>query len=279
MNEITVYIDIYLFLNLFINGFLLFIISLLLNKKIRFTGFFLADTIASLFGLIICLPSMSIYFSLTVKLLSAILVSVSAFGNRGILYVLKNSFIYLSVSTMYSALTIWGSSVFKLKNLIYINNNEIYYNFPVSFLILLMMFIMIFYSVIKRILVCRKPAELIYDCFIELNGRNALIKGFLDTGNSLKDSITGLPVIIIGRNVAESILSDAEKFLELTSCVEKLKIIPYHTVDGKNSILPAFKPDKVTLNGNEIDVIVAVSKENFDINAEFDCLLNKNCLL
>lgn len=279
MKEITVYIDIYLFLNLFINGFLLYIISRLLNKHIKFAGFFLADVIASFFGLVICLPSMSIYFSLAIKFFSAILISISAFGNRGILYILKNSFIYLSVSTMYSALTIWGSSVFKLKNIIYINNNEIYYNLPISFLILLLMFLMMFYSILKRILICRKPEELLYDCFIELNGKNTVIKAFLDTGNSLKDSITGLPVIIIGRQVAELILSDAEKFLELQPYAEKLKLIPYRTADGKSSIMPAFKPDKVMLNGNEIDVIVAVSKENFDTNAEFNCLLNKNCIL
>ncbi len=279
MTEFTIYIDIYLFLNLFINWFILFITSLLINRQSRFAGFFIADIIASFFGLVICLPSMSIYLSLAVKFISAIFISIAAFGNKGILYILKNAFIYLSISTTYSALTIWGSSVFKLKSIIYINNNEIYYNLPVSFLILLLMFLMIFYSIIKKILVSRNPTELLYDCFIELNGKNTEIKAFLDTGNSLKDIITGLPVIIIGPHAAESILSDLNNFLELRSYTEKLKIVPYRTADGRRSLLPAFKPDKVTLNGNEVDVIVAVSKEDLDMNNnEFNCLLSKNCI-
>ena len=139
------------------------------------------------------------------------------------------------------------------------------------------MFLMVFYSIVKKILMSKKPEELMYDCFIELNGKNTVIKAFLDTGNSLKDAITGLPVIIIGRHAAESILNDIENFLELKSYTEKLKIIPYKTADGMSSILPAFKPDRVTVNGNSIDVIVAVSKDDFNKNDEYNCLLNKNC--
>ncbi len=279
MTEIIIYIDIYLFVNLLINGSLMLILSVFTGKRLKFSGFFIADVFASLFGLMICLPKMNIYCILIIKFISALSVSACAFGYNKIIFILKNAFLYMSLSTVYAALTIWGNSVFDLKDIIYINNIEIYYNLPVSFLVSLMLFLMVFYTVLKRSLSCKHPEELFYDCFIELNGRNTIIKAFLDTGNSLKDVITGLPVIIIGKCVAESILYDTENFLNLSSTVEKIKLIPYRTVDGKSCILPAFKPDRVLLNGKEIDVIVAVSKDDFNKNSEFSCLLNRNCVL
>ena len=195
-----------------------------------------------------------------------------------LLYVLKNAFLYMSVSITYSAFILWGSSMFALKNIIYINNLEIYYNLPITYTVVLIMFLLILYSIIVKFRSLKKIESLIYDCFIELHGRNISIRGFLDTGNSLCDIITGLPVIIIGKSVAENIIPDIEKFLALQSVSEKYKIIPYKTADGHRSILPAFKPDKVFLNDNEIEVIVAVTNENLGIKQGFNCLLNRYCI-
>ena len=279
MPEITLYIDIYLFVNLFINGFLIYITSVLICKKLKFIRLFVSDIIASAFGLIICLPQMNIFLILIIKFISNFIITILAYGNEKIIKLLKNTFILTSVSITYSAVSIWGSSIFSLKNFIYINNNEIYYNFPVPFLISIMMFFLIFYSILKKRIQNKKTETLLYDCLIELNGKRTMIRGFLDTGNSLKDVISGLPVIVIGRNVAENLLQDTEKFLALESISEKLNLIPYRNADGSRNIMPAFKPDKVTLNGSDVDVVVAVSKENFCNEMDFGCLLNKNCIV
>ena len=278
LTEITVYIDVYLFLNLLINGCLIYIVSMIIGKHIRLSRFLVADIVASVLGLCICLPNLNIYYALCLKFLSALITTICAYGNKNLLYVLKNAFLYISVNITYSAFILWGSSMFALKNIIYINNLEIYYNLPITYTVVLIMFLLILYSIIVKFRSLKKIESLIYDCFIELHGRNISIRGFLDTGNSLCDIITGLPVIIIGKSVAENIIPDIDKFLALQSVSEKYKIIPYKTADGHRSILPAFKPDKVFLNDNEIEVIVAVTNENLGIKQGFNCLLNRYCI-
>ena len=278
MTEITVYIDVYLFLNLFINGGTIYIVSKIKGRRIKFVRLFLADILASFLGLSICLPRMNIYFALGVKFISALGVAACAFGGKNALTMVKNAFLYISVTITYSALVIWCSSAFALKNIIYINNMEIYYNLPVTFTMVLMVFMLLTYSLVARIRSITGYDSLIYDCFIELHGRKVGIQGFLDTGNSLCDIITGLPVIIIAKSAAASIIPDIDNFLLLKSVSERYKIIPYKTADGHKSILPAFKPDRVFLNDNEIDVIVAVSNDNFGIKQGFNCLLNRYCI-
>lgn len=278
MTEITVYIDVYLFLNLFINGCIIYVVSKITGKRMAFIRLLFADLLASFLGLSICLPGLNIYLSLFMKFLSSFTVVLCAFGFKNLLFVMKNAFLYMSVTITYSALIIWSSSILTLKNIIYINNMEIYYNLPVTFTVVLMILLLFTYSVIVRFRSMNSCESLIYDCFIELHGKKVGIQGFLDTGNSLCDIITGLPVIIIGKSVAENIIPDIEGFLSLQSVSEKYKIIPYKTADGRRSILPAFKPDKVFLNDNEIDVVVAVSNDNFDIKQGVNCLLNRYCI-
>jgi len=278
LTEFVVYIDLYIFLNLFINGCIIYIVSRIIGKHVGLFKLLFSDLFASFLGLSICLPSMNIYFSIFYKFISSIIITCIAFGFKNIISVLKNSFIYMSVSITYSALVIWSSSIFILKNIIYINNIEIYYNLPVSFTVIFMMFLLLFYYVISKIKSIKNMDSLIYDCLIVLHGKKIDIRGFLDTGNSLCDIITGLPVIIIGKSAAKSIIPDIEGFLSMSSVSEKYKIIPYKTADGKCNILPAFKPDKVYLNDCEVDVIVAVSKDNFSVKQGFNCLLNRYCI-
>ena len=251
--------------------------SKIIGKRIRFVRLLFADLSASLLGLSICFPGLNIYFSLLLKVFSSFIITVCAFGLKNCLYVLRNTFLYMSVVITYSALVIWSSSIFALKNIIYINNLEIYYNLPITFTVILILLFLLSYSILMGFRNLNTCKTLVYDCLIELHGRRIGLQGFLDTGNSLRDIITGLPVIIIGRSVAESIIPDIEDFLLLKSVSEKYKIIPYKTADGHRSIIPAFKPDKVVLNDNEIDVIVAVSNDNFGLKQGINCLLNRYC--
>ena len=277
--EITVYVDIYLFVSLLVNGSLICITGKLIGNKIKVSRFIISDMIASAFSFVICLPSMGIFLSLLVKFVSSEAVSFSAFKPRSIIVLLKNAFIFLSVVTSYSAFAMWFVTLIRLKSIVYINNNEIYFGIPVHVIILITMILMVIYSVVKRVISYRTSESLIYECCISHGGKQTDTKAFMDTGNSLRDVISGLPVIIIGRRLADNLLNDTESFLNLSTYDEKLKIVPYMTADGKRNIMPAFRPDKVTVNGKDVDVLVAVSREDFELKYDYNCLLNINCII
>lgn len=89
---------------------------------------------------------------------------------------------------------------------------------------------------------------------IELN-----VIGMTDTGNLLKDPISGKPVVMIDSNALEGVLSKAviERALmgDISGVMSedpshKVRIIPLRTVSG-SSMVCAFVPDKMSINVSE----------------------------
>jgi stage II sporulation protein GA (sporulation sigma-E factor processing peptidase) len=109
----------------------------------------------------------------------------------------------------------------------------------------------------------------IYTLVIENNASAVTLFAFVDTGNRLTEPFSNAPVIIVDRKKVEPIAD-----------VSTLRIIPTKTVNC-NSLLKAFKPDKVTIkssNHQEVldNVYIALSDEINDDN--FSAILNPNIL-
>lgn len=100
----------------------------------------------------------------------------------------------------------------------------------------------------------------IYDCIIIDKDNTYNLKGYMDTGNTLIDPITKLPVIMVNKNI------------DFKS--HKIFYVPYKVVNNE-AILKCIKVDKVYINSKEVKVLLglidsAVLKNNIDI------ILNEN---
>lgn len=116
-----------------------------------------------------------------------------------------------------------------------------------------------------------------YNLEIFYGRRSVKVKAFLDTGNSLKDEVTKLPVIIINYGIFHK-LFDVGLAAVLTKKLTQQhpgcgRYINYSGVGGRQSMF-VFKPDRVAVDGGEIEVMVGLSVAGFGTQAEFDCLLN-----
>lgn len=76
---------------------------------------------------------------------------------------------------------------------------------------------------------CRYQVTLFY------HGNQVSTEGFLDTGNRLKEPVTGRPVHVADRALVESICPK----------VEKISMIPYRTIDGGGAVLKAVTLDRM----------------------------------
>lgn len=104
-------------------------------------------------------------------------------------------------------------------------------------------------------------------------GREAEFTALVDTGNSLTDPATGSPVLIACPHALQGVLrentalfSQAEpvELMELTAALPelagRLRLIPYTAV-GSSGLLPAFRPDKLSIDGKEDkEHLIAVSQ-------------------
>lgn len=75
------------------------------------------------------------------------------------------------------------------------------------------------------------------------------VRALFDSGNSLKEPISGAPVHIVDLQTAESILTEG-------GTEEKLRLVPFHSLGKKEGIMTAFECEKmeVIIKGDKIDL-------------------------
>ena len=102
------------------------------------------------------------------------------------------------------------------------------------------------------------------------------LDGLADTGNSLRDSFTGKPVLItsIGK-VAE--ISPPQVTNYLNGCsegLEGLRLAPCHTITSEG-VVPVFSAE-VLINEKPADVLVGVTREPL---SGADCIFDPNIII
>lgn len=102
--EVTVYVDLLFFVNAVINSTLLYITYKITGGKISPLRFFLAAALATVYGLVVCLPAFSFTLNLFFKIAVAAVISLIAFDFRSMRIYFKNLIIFLLVSFGYVGL-------------------------------------------------------------------------------------------------------------------------------------------------------------------------------
>ena len=98
-------------------------------------------------------------------------------------------------------------------------------------------------------------------------GNSRQLVALLDTGNTLKDPITGQSVLVAGADVAAELLGFtredlAEPVRTMESrCVKGLRLIPYRAVGQPSGMLVATRLDDVRIEGKEACNLVAFAPQ------------------
>ena len=127
---------------------------------------------------------------------------------------------------------------------------------------------------------------------IKLNGKEIILNTMIDTGNMLKEPITGNPVIVVERTVlydlipkeilnnTESILGgDFEKIPEEIKMeyIKRLKIIPFSSLGKQNGMLVGIKPQELKIiNDNseeEKNAIIGIYNKSLTKRGEYNALI------
>lgn len=103
--------------------------------------------------------------------------------------------------------------------------------------------------------------------------RKVKVRAVIDTGNSLRDNVTGKPVSVIAAKTAKELWGG--------KAVESVRYIPYHTIGKAEGVLPVFPVDKMCLCREEEKMIekplVAVSEEPITADG-YELILNPDIL-
>ena len=174
-----------------------------------------------------------------------------------------------------------------IKNGIYVGTyvlKTIFMGAIVGTIILTIAFKMVKSKLSKKDMICKIK--------IKFNGKEEILDAMVDTGNMLKEPITGTPVVVVERmslydllpkeilNNTESILGgDFEKIPEdiKKEYIPKLKIIPFASLGKQNGMLVGIKPEKIEVINEQIEenknAIIGIYNKSLTKRGEYKALI------
>lgn len=268
----TVYIDVLVILNLFINYFLIRSTALVMRRTISAKRCLLAAAVGAVGSLVILLPELPFFFIALEKIVIGAVITFAAFGRQKPVDFAVCALFFLLISFVYAGLmtALW---TFCAPYGMVFGNGVAYFNIPIA---AVFAFTAAAYFAIRlvrffadRRLKCAKVCNV----KITAKGTEISLRGLCDTGNGLCDIFSGKPVIVCRSDKLTAITPKAARdFLNgILDENGELRLIPCRTVTSE-TMLPIFKADAITVDGKPADALVGVTRNNLGSN--IDCIFD-----
>ncbi|MBQ9482750.1 MAG: sigma-E processing peptidase SpoIIGA [Ruminiclostridium sp.] len=271
----TVYIDVLIVMNTYISYFTLRAAGRLLHTEVRFRRLAAASVLGGIMSLAAVLNT-DIPVSLLLKAALTTLTVLAAFGFGSFRLFAVRSFVSIAVGML-----ICGAAVlvheFTGSDFIFSANGYVYLN--VSALVLVISSAVIYgvLSLLRRFF-DSADADARVPLTIENLGSSAEINALADSGNFLRDFLTGRPVIICRKDAVANVIPPYLR--GETRDVAGIRLIPMQTAAG-SAVVAAFRPERITvrLHGADkpLDALIAVSEDAF-VNESFDAVISSKLL-
>ena len=278
-----IYIDSLFFLNLIINYLILLSSAKVSNIPLRRLKLGLAAAGGGLYAIAALIPGLGVFSAWPVKIAAAVFMLLIAFGGER--QFLRVCIIFFAISAAFGgavyAASMLGGYGDPLRGGIYI---------PVSLRVLLPSFALCYAAVT---IVFRRSGgsggRTVKSLCIELGGEQNTVQALRDTGNHLRDPVSGKPCaiaepesiaglfpgavmdIIVGSLMTPALALEA--LLEVPEYGRLFRLVPYTAIGVPMSMLIAFRPDKAYVNGKETELLIAVSPTRLCEDGQYTAIL------
>jgi stage II sporulation protein GA (sporulation sigma-E factor processing peptidase) len=229
----TVYVDVLVAVNLFIDYFLLLLVTKFLHISVHRSRLVLGALIGAFSSLVILLPPFPPAADFLIKLCISLPVTLTAFGFQGIRAFVRQvlSFFLLSFAFAGILVAVW---YFLAPSGLFVKNSVVYFDVPPLLLILLTLLSYFVLRLLQRVTGRGPLQHTICRVQMVLGGRQCSLQARVDTGCSLKEPFSGLPVIVAEKNALPPLPETPPR------------MIPYTSVGGEG-LLRAWRAESCTL--------------------------------
>ena len=289
----TIYIDVIIAENLIMNYIILYATSLISKSKTSWLKMFIASLLGTLYVVIAYISKLNMYSNIFLKIiLSAIIVFIAYYPQDVKKFIKQLTLFYLTTFT-FGGVATYLIYVLKPQNIIIENGvykgtyvlKVIFMGAIVGTIVLLISFKFYKSKITTKDMMCKIK--------IIFKNKEVEVNAIVDTGNMLKEPLTGNPVVVVEKtslydllpkeilNNTESILGgDFEKIPEniKNEYVQKLKIIPFSSLGKQNGMLVGIKPDKLIIINEEKEeekdnIVVAIYNKSLTKRGEYNALI------
>ncbi len=273
-----IYLDLLFIINFIIDYFLFLCSARVAGCVLRRKRYVLAALLGALYAVFAAMPSGFYLNSALAKLAVATLMSLIAFGSER--YFLRCFLIFLAVSASFGG-AVWA--VFLLSGTT--PSDEPFVSLSPAMLALAFALCYAFISFAFRGGI-RKNDTQIVDMRISLNSHIITLRALRDTGNCLRDPMSGKSVAVADSKLLRPLFPDCLDALHLEdpgclvskiSCNKayerRFRLIPYSSLGNSKGLLAAFRPDSIHIDGKETDdVLIAISHDLISQNGTYNAI-------
>ena len=289
----TIYIDIIIVENLIMNYIILYATGLISKSKISYLRILLASAIGAIYAITEYITKLSIYSNTLVKVILSIIIIFVAFYPKNVKKMFKQLVLFYLTTFTFGGVATYLIYVLKPQNIVikdgmYVGTyvlKVIFIGAIVGTIILIIAFKFAKNKITKKDMICKVK--------IKLNGKEVVLDTMVDTGNMLKEPLTGNPVVVVEKtslydlmpkeilNNTESILGgDFEKIPEeiKEEYISKLKIIPFSSLGKQNGMLIGIKPEKLEVINEQSEeekdnAIIGIYNKSLTKRGEYKALI------
>ena len=198
----VIYADVLFILNTYITYAILMLTALFLHISPSRLRALTSAIIGGIGSLIILFPWADNGVLGFIRLVLCLVLPLVSFSYSGIKTLAKQVVIFLSVNFLFAGImfAIW---YFVSPTAVYYNTGIVYFDIDALSLVVLTAVCYFAVRIFRGIIDLKAPKNTIYDVYLTVLGEEIYLKGFLDTGNNLKDPFTGSDVIIVSRSALE----------------------------------------------------------------------------
>ena len=290
----------YLFLeNFMINYLILYITKTITRTKVKKKRVFLTGILAALYSFVFFFDSTIILTSFYMKIVISLIIVKLAYNSKNLSLYLKQLGSFYLISFVFGWATL-GFYYFTNNYMDIIFNNSDQKAFPAKYLILGISFgAVLIMNLLEYYYEKTSREEYILDISVSLNQKTIKLKGLIDTGNSLVDPLTKLPVFIAEHDEIKNLLPEdinnmfkenrEEDFILLEKMIRKfddeitIRIIPFKSVGKSNGILIGFMPDFITISGEDgeklyDELVIGIFNGKLSADGQYNGLVNGEIL-
>lgn len=287
--QTTIYVDVLLAVNIFINYFLLLATAKFLGIPKKQWRLAAGAVLGAIYALQILLPSIPVLLNMLVKLVLSATIVLAAFPIKSWKMFGKSMGCFYAMNFSFAGffLAVW---YFMGPPGLVIKNSVVYVSISPILLIVTTVVCYIILRLIFRMTGKQENRSTLCTLNITYDSKTVSCTARIDTGNSLVEPFSHNPVAVVEYEVLKSVLpeemqealqSPANLGVGSISPAAGIRMVPFHSIAGEG-VLPAFRPEscivdcgKQKVRPNQIYIAVCNQK----IGAgEFSALLNPELL-
>lgn len=292
----TVYLDIILIENLCMNYIILLATGLIVKNKINGLRILLSSLLGSIYAVSSYVTNLEIYSTIIMKIILSITMIYLAFNPKNLKQMLKQLVIFYLTSfafggCAFALLYFIRPQDILMKDGVYIGTYPLKIAILggiVGFVVINISFKIIKGRINKKSMFC--------DVEIYLKDKVSEVHALIDTGNLLKEPITGNSVIVVEKEklynlIPETILDNIEEIMYGgknledidTEYISKLRLIPFSSLGTPNGMLIGTKVDEIKVKFEEeeinvTNVIAGIYEKKLTKNGLYNALIGLDIL-